>query len=285
MFTQITGPTNKMERLTRFASIAELADHCEELPRAAFHKNSSSSFAGGTWSEAMEQARTGCPQYVECASALVDQITTALNQDGDRIRWKLSAHGARPSVPATLAGLPLTMWRKQPTADETQPLRIFVNSSSAASVSAEQLIERGAAVLAMAMKLAAERPVELYAITTLGGAGIYHADITCTAIGTNPIDIQAASFALASPLFLRRLTFAHWYAWAKDEKIPWAWDVYPQHDIAKHRSKVRAFLKLAPNEIYIDPAHGEDPRSWTDPVGWANDLIDRVKENQPEEVE
>ena len=125
---------------------------------------------------------------------------------------ELAVVGARPCVPAYLAGSPASMWRHTDENEGTRRvLRVGVHVGRSAYVTAEEILNRGVAVLSLIDDIEASGVrVELWAVwrqaKTSAAPDSHQCDIMIKGAGDtwNP---EAAAFALCHPAFSRRLCF------------------------------------------------------------------------------
>jgi len=98
------------------------------------------------------------------------------------------------------------MRRRKRAEHEAAPVTIFVDVFASAMFSHDDIVTRGAAVLALTRILSAHRPIELYvALASTGGSGTTGA--FAVRINSTPLDLAHASFALMGVSFLRRIGF------------------------------------------------------------------------------
>lgn len=115
-------------------------------------------------------------------------------------------------VGLVLAGEP-ECWYEQDYIPKRQIVKIAAQTLASCRTSAELIRNRGAAIVALVEKLQAEGYiVELSIIcyAESGGYSLGKCPFVCIKLnmGSSPIDIDAASFCLAHPAFVRRLYFA-----------------------------------------------------------------------------
>lgn len=125
-----------------------------------------------------------------------------------RSQWRHDVAGAVCDVPALLAGQPLTMKRRAPQRDASNPLAVVCDLTSSASVTPDALQRRGAAILALVRILAARRPVELWAgmMTDAKGSGQGRDCLSMFfKIDTAPMDLARAAFAMTEASVCRRM--------------------------------------------------------------------------------
>lgn len=135
--------------------------------------------------------------------------------------------GAIPNVPAYLAGHPLTMRRRQRVQIEQAPLVLVIDAAPSATVSMDQMKQRGIALLAIARLLTITRPLEIYVGTAVGAAlangkechGVY------TRIETSPLDLARACYGITGAAYPRGGCFEYIYNEKPEshrvDSLPW----------------------------------------------------------------
>jgi hypothetical protein len=89
----------------------------------------------------------------------------------------------------------------------------MVDLGISAAISAQQVCNRGIAILALVRALSSHRPIELWACDfgssdpTMSGHGGANAVCIAAKIETTPLDLAAASYALTHPAFVRNVLF------------------------------------------------------------------------------
>lgn len=73
--------------------------------------------------------------------------------------WDMAVAGAFPSVPAYLAGEPENMYHQSEEITDKSPIRLWINLTASVTIKAEGLVNRGAALSAVAMAMSDMRPV------------------------------------------------------------------------------------------------------------------------------
>jgi hypothetical protein len=253
--------------IERYDSISAFCKALDKLPNDMSYKRNrdNNEWFGGTWEEARRNVEVGNLDVVPRANKLVDKLI------GDGIEleasvWEQSVAGYLPCVPAYLSGAPDCMFVQSKVPSDTAPVRIYASACCSAGVSAKDLEKRGTTILALAMKLTAIRPVELYVYADMGGSG--HAFMPCMKIETSPLDLASASYAMSHASFLRRLCFS----WAEPHGWDgsWAWGQDPTSESAQ--KKTRAALELGDDDLLICGGYSGDPLI-DSPVEWLNEQM------------
>ena len=260
--------------IERFDSIGEFCAALDKLPtEGQYKRNSNNEWCGGTYDEARRDVMTGHLDVVPRANALVDKLVGE-GVELEASVWEQSVAGYLPCVPAYLSGAPDCMFNQNKVPSETAPVRIYASCCCSAGVDVEDLEKRGTTILALAMKLTAIRPVELYVYADMGGTG--YALMPCMKIETSPLDLASATYAMSHAAFLRRLCFV----WAEQYKWEgsWAWELDPTSD--KAQAKTRAALGLTDDDLLICGGYSADPLI-EQPVEWLNEQVSKfIKEHE-----
>jgi hypothetical protein len=259
-------------RVVTFESPAAIGNYAKGIPSGSYF----ASWGGGvTWQQAINRAVAGDTTLVAQAEDLIAQLEVAV--EAPRSEWTRSAAGAYPIVPEALAGHPDPMRRRHMIADERAPLRVVIDLTSSAGISAEQLERRGVAYLALAMFLSVERPVTLEVAVGMGGHRA--ACFVVVGVPAAPLDLATACNALTSAAFARGIGYQTVYK--HDPRIvgAWPWNLQPyDYDGGKVNAKFvareREALGLGPDDILAPPAHIHDP-AITDPVGFVRRAIEQ----------
>ncbi len=215
----------------------------------------------------------GRSEGMDAAEAMIDKIEHE-NITSYQSQWSDNVAGAFPIVPAAIIGSPFSMRVKNDFASSQAPIRIYASCCTSAGVDAPKLAKRGAAILALVLKLTETRTVELYIVAELEGSSKNGLSaIPCVRIDTSPLDIKAATYALTSPAFLRQLCFKaaapHGYSGR------WAYNSNPQN--VEFQEKAKSELGCLENDLYIRGGFLGD-KNINNPVEWVSDMLQEVRE-------
>lgn len=195
-----------------------IAPSLSEMGQFARESNLPKKNSGGSWwdlgistEQAISMCFTGDTSAVEASDALLSKMEEHTNMPSTRSIWYDDVSGAFPNIPAYIAGQPLNMRQRQKVQIDSAPLAIMVDLSVSGAINAQQVRNRGVAILALTRALSAHRPIELWAMD-LGAADEgrgtpVNCVVMATKIETSPLDLSAASYALCHPGFLRQLYF------------------------------------------------------------------------------
>jgi hypothetical protein len=255
-------------KVTWFDSSAALAEAYESKYGKATDRTARSGWTGESLAEALDFARNGREHLVADAEALIGRIENA----GIALewpRWQDSMVGALPNVPAFLAGVPETMRVKRMTLNDRAPIRMFCELTSSGGIDVPDLAKRGTAMLALAMLLSQQRPVELYAVAGLSTRQEqYRASLVVTRIPAAPLELATACNVLTSAAYARDLGYK-----LTGGDGGWAWNIQPfDHTKATFISRMREALDMSPQDFYLEPPHWNARHEpiLKDPVAWIN---------------
>ena len=155
-----------------------------------------------------------CIELAECGDKLVtEQVASAAVKVTFEAgpTWEYGPVGAFPSIPAYAAGVPEDMFvpLEDGAANSKPIVRIAVNVVCSAWVDPQDIINRGAAVVALVDKIQSEgQRVELIAFCHITGHNDDRYIMSVTVKRPEePIDMDRVAFALAHPSMLRRCFF------------------------------------------------------------------------------
>jgi len=205
----------------RFDCLSDFYDFVDEHKKDNYYSVTTSpeTFNGNqTWDEAMQKARCGDTEHIREMNAKLDKIESDLQEYGSR--WRFDDHGEIFDVGLVLQGEP-EHWLQEEPKPSRPTLTVVVNVSAVCTTRAEEIIRRGAAIVAVLNRLADYYNIELY----IGEAVLFRsynalADNNYPAnllweckVSTDPIDVASIAFAIANPAFLRRLGFTWLEIW------------------------------------------------------------------------
>ena len=214
-------------------------DHALANDRRAPH--TSDSWAGGTRDEFRAGLAHGDLSAVEDAERILERCELAL-PDSRASEVLPDVLGARLSVGSYLSGSPLCFRRKR--AHERGPISFYVSLCSLSTVRVSTLKNRGLATLAVALWMARERPVAVYAAANCRlNRGEAHVAMTVP-LGLTPIDMSDLAVALWHPGMARRW----FYATMRTET--------PIEPGIPHKTRpIREVLGLGPHDFAFDSLH------------------------------
>lgn len=236
-----------------------------------------SDWGGETYDGALKQLIYGCTDRAVLARKLFDDVVEANIDTMGRNIIQSAVVGHTPNVPAMIAGLPESMLTRTVTQQMSSnaPIRIIVDLFASCTITQQQFIRRGVAALAFTMVMSTLRPIDLYAAHTGGsmwlpGSSVAH----MIRIDTRPLDLPRAVWMLSDPAFFRRLGFCSML----HELRPYqqrhkAKQDYMEDCIPPTRLNGPQWLKLEPEDIYIERLLSGNHDAIKDPMKWVNNMI------------
>lgn len=222
-----------------------------------------------TYADARDNLWKGDAAALKASEKLMDQI----ENDGLELAssyWDNDRVGFIPCIPSFLAGSPESMRRLQEFQTDTAPIKIFTDVCLSAGFDSTALAKRGTAILSLARKLQAIRPVELYLIASMhgrdSGDGNGKCAIPVIKLDTSPLDLTTASYAMANAGFLRQLCFA--WGDARGFNGSWAWDSQPRD----YHEKLMKVVGAESHDLVIDGAYLDD-ELMREPLQWVNNQV------------
>lgn len=179
-------------------------------PKPAWRSRSSeredeSSWSGcRDWNAALDYAIKGHP----VARAAIDSVTFKVTSSPEPL-WDTAPVGAFPCIPAYAAGAPEDMFTLSDIAPPVQSpiVRIMVNMSASSGVDPQDIVNRGAAIVALIDRIQASgRRVELIAISHNEDHDRFVWSVTVKR-PEEPIDMDRIGLVFATPIMLRRFFF------------------------------------------------------------------------------
>lgn len=258
--------------IVRYASIAALADEGERRNCGADW--SSLSCGGESVADTLRYARHGKVDIVPAAERLIERLS-AVCEPAIAI-WQPDVSGAYPIVAEFLAGRPDCMRRRVAAPDERAPINIHVSVSASGAISAEQIEERGAVILALVLLLSRQRPITLN-VLEIGRQANGSDSVLSVPVNCHPLDIATAAYALTSAAFFRRLILGVHCAINPSARS------FPV-DFATNRDgcmrRICCELGGDPErDLIIAGAHVSDPLL-TNPVAWVQQQLDRYGQGE-----
>lgn len=235
-------------------------------------------FYGRGWNDTRSVMQNGDNAAVQRITNILDKVDASF-RDREAVQWLPSVAGAYPVVPDFLAGNPECMRYRQPVEDDRSPIRIFVGITVSAGVNIKTAEKRGAAAAALAMRLAEDRPVELWAYCDMRIKG--QTKFIQFRVSTTPISAHEISFALGSIEALRRVGFAAHRELVGDEdggSINWAFGKY---NVAtdEYLQAVREGLNAAAQDVVLPGGFVTEVEQMADnPVKWVHDKLESQRQ-------
>ena len=187
----------------------DIIDFCEYVEQTSEDNGSHNigrdftEFAGGTWKDAVKQAKTGNPKFVKQLFDGANVIGYMIERDSvGEIR---DVTGEYFDVADFLSGEP-EVFRRIEYSDRKPVVPVYATVAMSGWVSNEVIMNRGCGIVALCDEL---RRHDFIVDLHLVDATLYNEKYyTSVNVGLNPLDLDTAAFIIANPLFLRRLWFA-----------------------------------------------------------------------------
>jgi hypothetical protein len=232
-------------------------------------------WVGEALADTKARAATGDLAAVGKAEAMIDKINVDIDRAG--VEFVHDVAGGYPDVAAFLANDPESMIRRRHVdISEKTPVRVFVCTTSSASVKADDLNKRGVAALALAMALIRQgRAVELFTFSTCHGIKGDASIVVCR-MRTAPVDLASVAWCMTSAGHARSMA----YTIARVNGFNGAWSEgdrakgLTERDLGKRETACRRLLGdwCAPSDVVLSNVFsGDETRKGSplaDPIAW-----------------
>lgn len=198
------NPTKKTPVIREDLTWSEFIALAKVTPN--WEKGGSEKWKGGTMKDMNRWLEHGDLENAKKAQDMLEEINTALDLSLLGPEWGLSPVGGTCSVGAYLAGSPANMRRMTEVESDHAPINLYVGIGYSASFTADQIMKRGLACLALAMALARVRPVKLWAYDGIS-PGWNHQKEYVTQIEVPLNDVGAAATVLTRATVSRNFCF------------------------------------------------------------------------------
>ena len=260
----------------RFDCLGDFARRAAQVPAATLRANEA--FLTGVPSRenrtdrAIWKCMNGETEHIPEAERTLEEVDAGIEILAPS--WRPSVHGAYPMVPEFLAGAPDCMRVLHDELQDHAPVTVYVASDLSIGVSPSMMLKRGIALLAMVMKLNAERPIKLAMISENMMATGTEEHLQIIDIPTQPLHLATACFALTSNTFAQYLAYpvcSHTggrVIWPSNyDEGSWRWEAY-----------LRGKGILGPKDLYFKAAYLLDGDQYTNPVPWVNAQIEKFRQ-------
>ena len=252
--------------LVTFDSLPEFIQCVRTKVERPLQKHSRDAWYGYvSFDEAIEKTLHGDSRYVQEAMTLIDQLDLAMPET-KMFRTIASPYGGRCNFGDWQTGSPTPMRRRVRATTDYGPLKVIVATTCSQGITANTMRQRGAAILALLLKLQELRPVELYLLAEMFGCteGWHYQLIR---VESKPLDTSIAGFVLANVGFARHLTYELGRV-LDNFNGSWPSD-YRQSDYASRR---RERLNLQDDDIVIPEVYITDTLV-TQPIKWITERL------------
>lgn len=261
-----------------FSSLTDLKDHLESAPLTGADRANEGGWADGSHADALRCLERGQPKMVRNSDAFlakVERLTEGLVTSGYCVVPTVA--GGAANVPAYLSGHPLSMRRRVRVVTETKPVVILSDVWVSASVGNDTIVRRGAAAMALARVLSANRPVTLALMCGHGPSDVDGPIMWSVPIDTAPLDLSRASWALQSPQMLRLHGHRLLYRYTRDTMglRPYGDEEWQRNEMAEHFAARRGY-----GDEYIALPDASEFSSDEIAIDWVQSQISAFQDRQ-----
>lgn len=197
----------------RFNSFQELVTATEKLPEKFQDRSVDPEFTGTTsFNDAIRKARSGDIELGRKAEQMINELSDQGILSLGPSALGLDVVGMVPCVPAFLSGYPESMLAQVESTSIRAPIRVFAGIGAGGGVSTDAMLNRGIAITAFVLAMAAIRPVELYAYTcavsSYDNAHLERYGIAWWPVDTRPVDLASVAFQVSHPSVHRVIGFS-----------------------------------------------------------------------------
>lgn len=259
-------------KIARFNSPEEYVSYLEAIPRSlGYIRDQRDDFLGMSFNSAVHTLKTGTTKYIKDAQAIVNKMADEQIFSMSVPTLERSIVGCVPNVPAALSGQPYDMLNIVYSEEQSivSPISIYVDAIVSAGLSDWEIVQRGTAIMSLALALNNIRPVELY---VLGLSGCKEVGGAVCQIPTKPLDIERAAFMLCHVAYARRISFvAAQHQLNGNDYHHWAFNGTPTSK--EYELDTREALGLEPHDIFLCGGYLLDTIMLTDPVQWVKNML------------
>ena len=272
----ISGTKNHVIKLDSYSELIGLIPEIEAKSKVLASFRNDTYFLGGTYESAKQKAISGDDSLVDRAESILDKIENAIGGEAMNA-WAPCVYGAYPVVPDYIAGSPTPMRNLLPVG-EVSPISVYVANGASSTVSAETILNRGIAILALCLKLQQVRPIDLYVF----GESLSEPDkgngFIVIPIDSRPLSLSIACNAIVNAGFSRGIRLpASELLHALSISAPWAED-YHRSDYAAIRKQA---IGIGDNDLVIESAHNKNIDYDFDPITWVNNQLAKYNNQEP----
>ena len=191
--------------IQEYSSLLDFVEFAEGGPENGLSRSKSQTeFAGGTWQDAVSQAKTGNPELVQELFNGVNIINAMIEED--RIGEIRDVTGEYFDVADFLSGEP-EVFRREEFGDKRPVVPVYANFAMNCRVSNTVIRNRGCGIIALCDELAKSGfivDLNMCKSDEYRGKTYY----TKIKVGLDPLDLDTAAFIVANPMCHRRIWFA-----------------------------------------------------------------------------
>ena len=194
--------------IQQYDSLLDFAEYAEgNMQKNAYSKKNTSDrikFAGGSWEDALTQAKTGNPELVTELFNGVNIINAMIEED--RVGEIRDVTGEYFDVADYLSGEP-EVFRREEYSDHRPVVPVYANFGMNCRISNTVIKNRGCGIIALCDELAKNGfivDLNMVKMDNYGKKQYY----TKIYVALDPLDLDAAAYIIANPMCHRRLWFS-----------------------------------------------------------------------------
>ena len=276
---KISGDNYPETHIARFLNVTELVEYSDKQVAAGKHAygGNEDNWAGMGYREARHMALNGDDRFVPAAFDLLAAVDEALPPtSGFEIRRDVV--GSRVNWADWMAGSPTPMRRRLRRHVESGEVQVWISFGPSASLGVNDCIKRGAAIMALIMKIQQYRPVQvwLYDETQTNNTGYPFYFIV--GVDSRPLSLAHVGFAVSHPAFFRQPAIAAEYncgaragCWAPDMHQ----HAHPTPGMQTYQQRRDRRLGVNPSDVVLSSACDWNPLI-KQPVEWIKAELVRI---------
>jgi hypothetical protein len=194
--------------IQEYSSLLDFVEYAEGSPFTDGQSRDNSedfvNFSGGTWQDAVSQAKTGNPELVQSMFDGISIINSMIQEE--TIGEMRDVTGEYFDVADYLSGEP-EVFRREEYVDLRPVVPVYANFAMNCAVSNTEIKNRGCGIIALCDELVrGGYIVDLNMCESVElGDNVHYTKIK---VSLDPLDLDSAAFIVANPLCVRRLSFA-----------------------------------------------------------------------------
>ena len=264
-----------VKRYSDFQSFRQDAEAAKAAGRARLAR-ADEWYGYESFDAALSKSLHGDDSTTDKAIALLDKLDTPDTLTRRSITVH-SPYGGRVNFSDWMHDSPTPMRRRRRTDLDTAPITIYVSTTSSCAVSAQQILNRGIAILALLLKIQQFRPVDLVLYTDLDGRddGSTHLLIP---IESRPLNLSTAAYCLTSAGYDRHLTHS---IGRYLNRFNGGWAHEFQMGSSAYIDTLRKRFSASPDDIFVPSIYIYD-QLLTRPVEWINKQLEILGAVEPD---
>jgi DNA-binding protein len=220
---------DKNTKLYEFSDIIDFTEYAEAIPSNYYaRKSKEDAWAGGTFKDALTQARTGNPELVKQLFDGVNVIEAMI--DEEKVGEIRDVTGEYFDVADYLSGEP-EVFRREEYGERKPVVPVYASFAMQSGISNITIRNRGCAIVALCDELSRSGfIVDLNLVQASSYEGRKY--FTKIHVGIDPLDLDTVAFIVANPLCQRRLWLAAFERYT-DDRYPWGHGTPIEYDLAE----------------------------------------------------